>query len=112
MAENTEDIFYDAKSHKTYDTKKYNSKYNKKLAEQEEYCEACRIHVKRISLPNHKKGKKHLEAEKKFTEINYEIIYDKIFYSQESLEKDSSKENVKKVIMELYKVLNDNLKVS
>jgi hypothetical protein len=44
-----------------YDTKSYKKTYNKKLAEQEEYCDACCMKVKLISMPKHKLSKKHIE---------------------------------------------------
>lgn len=58
-----------------YDKKKYNQTYNKKLAEQEVYCDACCIKVKLISMPRHKQSKKHIEkANKQTSNLKEEVL--------------------------------------
>ena len=81
-----------------YDTKSYKKTYNKKLAEQEEYCEACCIKVKLISMPKHRLGKKHIENEKKRSND----IIDEVFKTAELLKQENSKKNPKDIILELY----------
>ena len=42
-------------------------KYKSKIKNDEIFCDACRIPVKRLSIFNHNKGKKHIENYKEFT---------------------------------------------
>ena len=56
----------------------YAKKYNAVRASKEEYCEACKINVKLISLTKHKQGQKHIKNLNNNTGDKYDFIYDKV----------------------------------
>lgn len=80
-----------------YDTKKYSSKYNQKLASQQERCE-CGEMVKLISMPKHKLGKKHIE---KINKLSNDIT-DEVIKTAELLKEKNSKKSHKQIIIDLY----------
>ena len=81
-----------------YDRKSYNKKYHQKLAEQEEYCVACCMKVKASSMPNHIKGKKHIENENKVSDD----IISEVIKTAELLKEKNPKKNPKQIIIDLY----------
>jgi hypothetical protein len=71
------------------------SRYREKIKDDEIFCEACLCPVKRLSLFNHNRGKKHIEKSKS-------VVKDIVDIVRKALEKLDTGVNVKETVRELF----------
>jgi hypothetical protein len=77
------------------------SKYKERIKEDEIICEACCIPVKKLSLSQHNRGKKHIEKSKNVSKDIEDVI-------SKALDKIKTGVNIKETVRELfYYIKND-----
>jgi hypothetical protein len=74
------------------------AKYKAKIKDEEVFCDACRIPVKRLSIFNHNKGKKHIEKSKE----NNKDYYHNMLELFEKFKTCNSDKDIKDISIQMY----------